>query len=196
MSFTDTNTAPFGASEPAADAAGGTGDAPTSAEDLATQERLAQGESTIKNYVMASMALGLVPVPVFDVVAIVGVQLKMIHALARQYEVPFQRNLAKSIVLSLMGGVLPVAVTVGAASLFQVFPVVGTLAGGASVSILAGALTYAVGRVFQQHFEAGGTLMDFDVKKVRDRFKFEFKRGKKVAADASGDDAAAAAKAA
>jgi len=188
MTFTDTASGPLHSSESEPVESGpveATGEsAPSEADEQATQERLALGESTIKNYVMASMALGLVPVPVFDVIAIVGVQLKMIHALARQYDVPFQKNMAKSIVLALLGGVLPVAVTVGAASLFQVVPVIGTLAGGASVAILSGALTYAVGKVFQQHFEAGGTLINFDVQKVRDRFKFEFKRGKAVAAEA------------
>ena len=61
------------------------------------------------------------------------------------------------------------------------FPVIGSVIGGATVSVLSGALTYAVGRVFIQHFEQGGTLLNFDPKKMREHFKRELKDGKEVA---------------
>jgi hypothetical protein len=47
---------------------------------------------------------------------------------------------------------------------------------------LAGASTYAVGRVFIQHFECGGTILSFDPEKVRAHFEKEFEEGKKVVA--------------
>lgn len=142
---------------------------------------LNEANSTVKTYVIASMALGLVPVPVFDMVAVVGTQLKMIHALTRIYEVKFTENVAKSLILSLVGGVLPVTAAAGVGSLLKAIPGLGTLAGSASVSLLSGALTYAVGRVFVSHFESGGTLLDFDAAKVRERFRAEFQRGKTAA---------------
>lgn len=148
---------------------------------------LMEADSTIKNYVIAAMALGLVPVPVFDIVAIVAVQLKMIHALTRIYGITFTENVAKSLVLSLIGGILPVTAAASLASMIKVFPFAGSLIGGASVCILAGALTYAVGKVFVQHFESGGTLLDFSPSKVRERFRNEFARGKDVAADLEGE---------
>jgi hypothetical protein len=40
----------------------------------------------------------------------------------------------------------------------------------------ASASTYAVGRVFIQHFESGGTFLDFDPDKVRAHFEAEFKK--------------------
>lgn len=137
--------------------------------------------SQIRSHVIASMGLGLVPVPVFDVVAVVGVQLKLIHSLTKTYEVKYSENIAKTLVLSLIGGIVPVALGGGLASIVKMIPGLGSFAGAAGVSVLAGALTYAVGRVFAAHFESGGTLMDFNASKMRAKFREQFRKGKEVA---------------
>ncbi|QLQ31416.1 MAG: hypothetical protein HZT40_07180 [Candidatus Thiothrix singaporensis] len=49
--------------------------------------------------------------------------------------------------------------------MFKSLPGVGSIVGGAGVSVTAGGLTYATGKVFTRHFAAGGTLQDFDMKK-------------------------------
>jgi hypothetical protein len=38
-----------------------------------------------------------------------------------------------------------------------------------------------VGRVFALHFEAGGTLQDFDVEAAKPEFKEQFEQGKDAA---------------
>jgi hypothetical protein len=68
------------------------------------------------------------------------------------------------------------------ASLAKVVPGIGTATGMVSVSILGGATSYAIGNVFIQHFESGGTLLDFDPKKMREYFTNKLQEGKKVAA--------------
>ena len=52
-------------------------------------------------------------------------------------------------------------------------------------------LTHAIGRTFVRHFEAGGTLLDFDAKKMRTYFKQEYGRAKHVVEDMRDQDAAA-----
>jgi uncharacterized protein (DUF697 family) len=52
------------------------------------------------------MGASLVPVPLFDLLALSGVQLKMLHSLTKLYEVPFSKNLGKSSIASLLGGVM------------------------------------------------------------------------------------------
>ena len=47
----------------------------------------------------------------------------------------------------------------------------------------AGASTYAVGQVFIQHFESGGTFLDFDPDKVKAYFAEQVEKGKLVVAD-------------
>ncbi|MBB4264595.1 YcjF family protein [Roseospira visakhapatnamensis] len=143
----------------------------------------AQIDNLIKTYVISAMALSLVPVPVFDIAALIAVELKLIHALARRYSVRFSENIAKSLVLSLIGGIVPITAVATAGSLLKVFPVIGSLAGGASMAILGGAITYAIGRIFAEHFASGGTLLTFRPADVRERFRDAVKRGKAEAAD-------------
>ncbi|GAB6040671.1 YcjF family protein [Endothiovibrio diazotrophicus] len=145
----------------------------------------------VKTHVIASMAIGLVPLPLFDVVALVGVQVKMVHALCNEYGVPFRENLGRSLIASLIGGMLPTATTASLASIIKILPGFGTLAGGASMAILGGALSYAVGKVFIHHFERGGTLIDFAPDRYRDRLRDAFVEGRGVAVAAREGDAAA-----
>jgi hypothetical protein len=58
------------------------------------------------------------------------------------------------------------------------------VAGGISVAALSFATTYAVGNLFIQHFESGGTLLDFDPAKTREYFATQFKQGQMLATEA------------
>ena len=45
------------------------------------------------------------------------------------------------------------------------------------MALFVAAYTWALGNVFIQHFEAGGTFLDFDPEKVREHFRTYFKEG-------------------
>ena len=47
--------------------------------------------------------------------------------------------------------------------------------------VFSGAATWAIGKVFIQHFASGGTFLDFDPKKVKDYFMDLFKQGQEIA---------------
>ena len=49
--------------------------------------------------------------------------------------------------------------------------------------ILAGATTYAVGKVFTQHFATGGTFLNFDPETVREYYYEMFKEGQDLSAN-------------
>jgi uncharacterized protein (DUF697 family) len=126
-----------------------------------------------------SMGAGFIPLPYVDIAAVTGVQIKMLADLSQHYGIPFSKNRAKEIVAALIGGALPgpiAASVVGSA--VKMVPVVGPIVGGVSVPLLSGATTYAVGTVFIQHFESGGTFLDFDPNKVKEHFHQEFEKGK------------------
>jgi uncharacterized protein (DUF697 family) len=144
--------------------------------------RINEANTIVRNHVLGSMGIALVPIPVIDLVALTGIQLKMLHSLAKLYRVPFSENLGKSLIVSLVGGVMPTSTAMTLASLAKVVPGIGTATGMVSVSILGGATSYAIGNVFIQHFESGGTLLDFDPKKMREYFTNKLQEGKKVAA--------------
>lgn len=143
--------------------------------------RINEANNVIRNHVLGSMGIALVPIPVVDLVALSGIQIKMLHSLAKLYRVPFSENLGKSLIVSLVGGVMPTSTAMTIASLAKVVPGLGTATGMVSVSVLGGATTYAIGSVFVQHFESGGTLLDFDPKKMRDYFTSKLQEGKRIA---------------
>ena len=140
------------------------------------------GNRIIKNHVLVSMGVGLIAVPLLDFVGITGAQLNMLRRLAKIYEIPFSKNKVKSILASLIGGggSLPVAMIFG--SLVKSVPVLGQTLGAVSMPISAGAMTYAVGKVFLQHFASGGTFLTFDPEAVRNYYAEMLKEGKTAAA--------------
>lgn len=143
------------------------------------EEQLERSKGIVRKYMYWSMGAGLIPLPYVDIAAITGVQIKMLADLASHYGIPFSKNRVKEIVAALIGATLPGPIAgsvVGSA--VKMVPVVGPIVGGVSVPLLAGATTYAVGRVFIQHFESGGTFLDFDPVKVKEHFRQEFEKGK------------------
>ncbi len=158
---------------------------PESAQDVAemdTDLRSSQAKNTIKNHVIGVMGASLVPIPLFDLAVLTGVQLKLLHKLSKLYDVPFSKNIGKSSIAALLGGVMPTSAAMTLASLAKAVPGLGTATGMISVSVLGGATTYAIGSVFMQHFESGGTMLDFEPKKMRDYFAGKLEEGKEVAA--------------
>jgi len=141
-------------------------------------------EEIVKTYVIASVGTALIPIPVVDVAALTAVQLKMLHALSRHYDVAFLKDIGKSITASLLGGLFTGSATGPmAASLVKLIPGYGSAVGLVSLSIIGSASTYAIGKVFIQHFESGGTFLDFDPEAVREHFMREFEQGKTLAAE-------------
>jgi uncharacterized protein (DUF697 family) len=157
-----------------------------SVQEAAEQDidlRSSEAANIIKKHVIIGMGGSLVPFPLFDLVVLTSVQLKMLYNLTKLYEVPFSKNIGKSSIASLLGGVMPTSAAMTLASLAKAVPGLGTATGVISVSALGGATTYAIGSVFMQHFESGGTLLDFDPKKMREYFSNKVKEGKEVAAN-------------
>lgn len=142
----------------------------------------AQAMKTVKNYMWWSMGAGLIPVPFADLAAVTGVQLKMLSDISKIYEKEFSENKGKTIIAALLGSVIPNSLSKGSVgSLLKMVPVVGALLGGLSMSLFSGASGYALGKVFIQHYESGGTLLTFDPEKVRDYYKEYFKEGQDIA---------------
>jgi uncharacterized protein (DUF697 family) len=156
--------------------------APTGEEHpFATNDMLA--DRIVRQNMLWAAGGGLIPVPMLDIVAITAVELKMLKELAALYDVPFREDRIKSILVSLMAGLgAPALGAVISVSLLKSVPILGTVSGYIAVPGAAAAFTYAVGKVFLQHFASGGTFLDFEPKKVREHFARQFEEGKVVAA--------------
>lgn len=125
-----------------------------------------------------SAGAGLVPIPLIDTVAVTTLQLTMLKRLAEFYGIPFNEQRSKSAIAALLGGVHAGMLT---GSALKLMPVIGTLS-LISMPAVSGALTYAVGRVFIQHFASGGTFLDFDPVTVREFFEESFRKARQGAA--------------
>ncbi|MFA7060232.1 MAG: DUF697 domain-containing protein [Pedobacter sp.] len=157
-------------------------DAATEPIDI-TEGRTERLEKLSKNHILASMGVGLIPIPLVDLVALTGIQLDMIKKLSVEYDIPFKKDAGKSIISSLVGGFLPASLGGTIASLIKFVPVIGQTTGAVTMPVISGASTYAIYKVFVQHFESGGTILDLDPAKVKSYFAEQFTKGKKVAAD-------------
>ena len=147
-----------------------------------TKEQLAQ--KYIKKHMIGAMAAALIPAPGIDLAAVAGVQIKMLAGMSKIYNVPFKENRAKNIIAALAGSFGASAMATGlVASAVKIIPIFGQLGGAMALPLVAGASTYAVGKVFVQHFESGGTFLDFDPEKTREYFAQKLTEGQKVAAD-------------
>lgn len=143
------------------------------------EERDAKVKKLIKRYAAVSGGLGFIPLPVLDVASISSAQYAMIRDIAEIYGYESTKERTRVIVSSILGGSLPtVLAAAGGGSLVKSIPVVGTIAGAVLVPALASAVTIALGRVFSQHFETGGTLLDIDADKLRAHFKAELEAAK------------------
>jgi len=143
------------------------------------QEPNVMVDSIIRNHVVWSMGAGMIPLPVIDVFAMSAVQLDMVRQMCRLYQVNFNGMQGKSLITALVGS----GIARAGASALKLIPGIGTVIGSVALPVLSGASTYALGQVFKQHFETGGTFLDFDVDRLRKYYSEQFEKGKKVAAD-------------
>jgi len=128
-------------------------------------------QAIVKKYALYSAGAGLIPIPLADFAAITALELKMLSELGTLYGVPFSQETARPIVASLIGGYMSTRVGYGiGGSLMKSVPIIGQAIGLLSVPAFAAGLSYAIGKVFIQHFASGGTFLDFDPDKVRSHF--------------------------
>jgi len=143
-------------------------------------DRRWQADNIVKNHVIAGLGLGLMPLPVVDIVIVIGLQLKMVRQLCALYGVSYSDKVARMAASSILGMLLPVKVTVLTASLLRVIPGFTSLISGSTSSITAGALIYAHGRMFTAHLESGGDLLNFQLRgAARDLYR-EFRQGLRI----------------
>jgi len=147
-------------------------------------ERRTQAQRLVRRYLAWSAGAGALPVPVLDVAALTFVQLKMLREISALYGIAFAETRVRALVAALAGGLAPSALagaTAGSAA--KALPGVGWFLGAATVAAFAGASAYAVGHVFIEHFESGGTYLDFKPETMQAFFAAKFQEGRQAAVD-------------
>lgn len=119
----------------------------------------------IHRYVVASAAVGIIPVPGVDVPILAGIHIKLVKALTEHYGETFSDNAARNVILAVGATLVPA--TIGSMATRRVTKL---LPPGLGTIVLAGSsgfASYALGRVIMAHFENGGTLDSFDPKNLK-----------------------------
>jgi uncharacterized protein (DUF697 family) len=130
--------------------------------EMKPEERFERATKLVDRFAVWSGVAGLLPIPVVDLVVVAGLQLQMLRRVSQIYEVPFSENRGKALITSLLGAMIPTSSGLGMADALKAIPVVGTLISACVTPVLAAGATYAIGRVFIQHFASGGNLLDFN----------------------------------
>jgi uncharacterized protein (DUF697 family) len=142
-------------------------------------EREMNAIQIVNRHSLYAGGIGLIPLPVVDIVGTMAVQVHMLSELSKHYAIPFAESRVKGIITALVGGVVPTGLAAGLVGpVLGAIPIVGGVLRTFALPATQGAVTLAIGKVFIQHFESGGTFLTFDPEAVRDHFKQEFSRAK------------------
>jgi uncharacterized protein (DUF697 family) len=125
----------------------------------------------VDRFAVWSGVAGLIPLPVVDILAVGGLQVQMLRRLSQIYDVEFSENRGKAVIAALAGTMIPATSGMGAASALKAVPILGAIASGFVMPVLSAGATFAIGKAFVQHFESGGTLLDFNPPDYREFVK-------------------------
>jgi len=148
------------------------------------RSRIEEADAIIRRNVILALAVGFVPIPLIDLVAMETIQVKMLSDLGKLYGLDFTEDFGKKLggtLLSTVGSV--VAGTALGYSLARFIPVIGMTVSTMAMSLLMAASTRALGKTFVTHFESGGSLLNLDPQKLRSHFFTEFESSKQVVAE-------------
>lgn len=151
--------------------------------EQAPEARSSEALNLVKNHVVGAMAVGTLPLPLIDIAALTALQLRMIARLSQLYNIPFSQNIAKSVITSLLGGIIPATAPQWGWSLLKFIPLPGLSLVAIASTTTAGATTYALGRAFMRHFEQGKSFLTLRVEDIREDVRSFMQRGKEVASD-------------
>jgi uncharacterized protein (DUF697 family) len=148
---------------------------PASADAKAARRR-ARALAIVERHANYSGAGGFIPLPIVNVVTIAAVLVRMVRALSRLYGVPFERNRAYSLVIGLLGGVMPTRLATAVTVTMVSFVPGYNLFGLAVTSVTASAYARSIGRMLIDRFEREAAL---DRKAALQRERLALKRGRR-----------------
>lgn len=152
----------------------------TATTEISTLElQRIRADDIIKTYVIFSMTAGMVPSPLVDVVAVSALEIKMINDLAENFDFPIPSRLVViKMLISLVGSAGTIYLATKMHTIVKSAPLIGHALYIGMLSISCGAAVYAVGKIFQKHFESGGKFLGGNDAEVESYFKEKYQEGK------------------
>ncbi|MFN9623836.1 MAG: YcjF family protein [Cyanobacteriota bacterium] len=133
-----------------------------------------KASESIKRHMIAGAVAGALPFPWVGLASLAAIQLNMLRHLASIYNTTFSDEVGKSAIAALVGTDFSIGFS---SSLARLVPgptgAIASVAGG----VMGAASTFALGKIFVQHFESGNTFLTFDPEKVRAHYQQLYKMG-------------------
>lgn len=142
------------------------------------KETAESADEIIYNHLWFSAVPGFIPVPLLDIVAISAVQLDLVKQLCHFYKEDYDEQRGKAIVMALTGSAMSRITGYSARAVLKTVPIVGWVLGGAAMSLFAASSTYAIGQVFKEHLDTGGTLHNLNPDAFRQFYMQQLDKGK------------------
>jgi len=131
--------------------------------------RATDAASILNKYALASGGAGLITAPFLGMAALTGVHLALIRDLSKLYEVEFSKESARGILLALGVAFVPGWLGFGLQkTILQRLPLMTGVVGWVAMAGMSAVVTYGLGKTLIEHFESGGTLHNFDVKRLHE----------------------------
>ena len=130
----------------------------TSGTKPPTGQRRTAARRVVERYKYYAALGGLFPMPVVSVAGLTAINVRMVKALSDIYNVPFESNQTRSIIIGLIGGSVPTGLGLATASTVAMLVPAGAFVGLAVSAATAAAMTRGIGLVFIEHFESGAAL--------------------------------------
>ncbi len=111
-------------------------------------------KSIINRYSIITSASGAIPIPLIDIGATTTLQVNMLKELCTLHEVPFDEQIGRGLIVSLLSN----AGKRMGSSMLKGIPVIGSIVGGFSNSLLSGVSTYALGHAFLKYVSVTAPL--------------------------------------
>jgi uncharacterized protein (DUF697 family) len=143
--------------------------------DAETKARIRE---IVKNRSLLAAGLGIVPVPVFNLVSATAVQIAMVQSITRLYNIEVKKSWIKNIIASVLGGITTTGLSGVAVRGLVGAPLVGASLAVLSAPALNGLTTYAIGYMFVRYFESPDGFLKTNAKALGGWFKEGFKEGR------------------
>lgn len=138
----------------------------------------AQVQGLIKSRSFLAAGMGIVPIPVFNLVSATAVQITMVQSISRLYNIEVKKSWIKNIIASVLGGLASTSLSRWAARGLVAAPLVGTSLAVLSAPALNGLTTYAIGYMFVRYFESPDGFLKANTAALGTWFKEGFKDGR------------------
>ena len=121
----------------------------------------------VHRYMAMSAGAALIPFAGVDVAALAGIHIGLIKELCEHYDIDFTEHTARNVLIGVAGSIIPGTVgSILGRKILGALPMGSALFGWGLMSAGSAAFSYAIGRLFIEHFEGGGTLLSLDHRRI------------------------------